>query len=111
MDLLRHGTRNNPIHADDRDGAPVTTRANRLPKRVRAIGLDADQLCQACITGSYPTPCGRVLAQEAVENYRRGVSTRTYDTFGQPQRGDGEGRSEKRVKAVSPGPQSAADPG
>lgn len=46
----------------------------------RAIGLDADQLCQACITGEYPTAWGQRLAQVAVENHRDGVEGRTYDT-------------------------------
>ena len=45
----------------------------------RAIGLDADQLCQACITGEYPTPCGARLA-EAHENHLAGRCGRTYDT-------------------------------
>jgi amidophosphoribosyltransferase len=31
----------------------------------RAIGFDADQLCQACITGKYPTPYGQKLYQIA----------------------------------------------
>jgi amidophosphoribosyltransferase len=46
----------------------------------RAIGLDADQLCRACITGEYPTPCGHRLAQQARDNDRNGVSGRTYET-------------------------------
>jgi len=33
----------------------------------RAIGLDPTQLCQACITGEYPTPCGQRLAELAQE--------------------------------------------
>lgn len=48
----------------------------------RAIGLDADQLCQACITGEYPTPCGQKLAEEALENDREGVAGRTYEHSG-----------------------------
>jgi len=32
----------------------------------RAIGKSADQLCQACITGQYPTPCGQQLYQLAI---------------------------------------------
>ncbi len=47
----------------------------------RAIGLDRDQLCQACITGEYPTPCGKQLALRAADNHRRGVCGRTYDTL------------------------------
>jgi len=32
----------------------------------RAIGFDADQLCQACITGEYPTQYGQKLYQIAL---------------------------------------------
>ncbi|MHC4405196.1 MAG: amidophosphoribosyltransferase, partial [Planctomycetota bacterium] len=46
----------------------------------RAIGLDADQLCQACITGKYPTPCGQELYQIAVDRDRTDVEGRTYET-------------------------------
>lgn len=48
----------------------------------RAIQKDSDQLCQACITGRYPTPCGHDLYQIALENDRSGNSdpnTRTYE--------------------------------
>ena len=48
----------------------------------RAIGLDCDQLCQACITGKYPTPCGKRLALLAIENFRNGVGGRTYESGG-----------------------------
>ncbi len=57
----------------------------------RAIGLDADQLCQACITGQYPTPCGRRLAQIATENFHKGISGRAYETSG-----NGNGRNGKK---------------
>jgi len=46
----------------------------------RAIGLGANQLCQACITGRYPTPCGQQLAQIALDNHHKGVQGRTYET-------------------------------
>ncbi len=46
----------------------------------RAIGFDADQLCQACITGEYPTPCGQELYQVALGNARRNIDQRTYET-------------------------------
>lgn len=45
-----------------------------------AIGFDADQLCRACITGEYPTPCGQRLAEIAHENHRQGICGRTYET-------------------------------
>jgi amidophosphoribosyltransferase len=45
----------------------------------RAICLDADQLCRACITGQYPTPCGRELAKKAMDNFKNGVTGRTYE--------------------------------
>lgn len=46
----------------------------------RAIGLDSDQLCQACITAQYPTDAGRRLAAVAYDNHRNGVTCRTYET-------------------------------
>jgi amidophosphoribosyltransferase len=45
----------------------------------RAIGLGADHLCRACITGSYPTPCGQQLARVAMENDRNNITGRTYE--------------------------------
>ncbi len=45
----------------------------------RAIGFDAGELCRACITGEYPTPCGHRLAQLAAENHRNQVVGRTYE--------------------------------
>jgi amidophosphoribosyltransferase len=46
----------------------------------RAIGLDADQLCRACITGEYPTEAGCRLAAVAHANHRNGVTCRAYET-------------------------------
>lgn len=46
----------------------------------RAIGFDTDQLCQACITGEYPTPCGQELYQVALSNARSNILERTYET-------------------------------
>ncbi len=46
----------------------------------RGIGLPADQLCRACITGEYPTPCGQQLAAQSLENLRNCVDGRTYET-------------------------------
>ena len=45
----------------------------------RAIGFDADQLCQACITGEYPTPYGQKLYQIALQN-ADGCGGRTYES-------------------------------
>jgi amidophosphoribosyltransferase len=45
----------------------------------RAIQLDSDQLCQACITGEYPTPCGQELYQIALANARNNIRERTYE--------------------------------
>jgi amidophosphoribosyltransferase len=67
----------------------------------RAIGLDSDQLCQACITGRYPTPCGTRLAQTAVENFHNGVACRTYET-----RSHGNGRNGKKCAPPADGDQS-----
>lgn len=48
----------------------------------RAIGLDAGDLCQACITGDYPTPCGEELYQIAVRNSESANDgQRTYESL------------------------------
>jgi amidophosphoribosyltransferase len=46
----------------------------------RAIALDNDQLCQACITGDYPTPAGQELYQIALQNAAAGSLERTYES-------------------------------
>jgi amidophosphoribosyltransferase len=46
----------------------------------KAIGLDAGQLCQACITGEYPTPCGQRLANLARDHEDEPI--RTYERIG-----------------------------
>lgn len=45
----------------------------------QAIGLHCDRLCQACLTGQYPTPAGEQLYQLALTN-RNGNGCRTYET-------------------------------
>jgi amidophosphoribosyltransferase len=45
-----------------------------------AVGLDSDQLCQACITGEYPTPWGQELYQIALANGHDTSAQRTYES-------------------------------
>ncbi|MFM8282257.1 MAG: amidophosphoribosyltransferase, partial [Planctomycetaceae bacterium] len=45
----------------------------------RSIGLGGDQLCQACLTGRYPTVAGTRLYQIAVDQRARGHTGRTYE--------------------------------
>ena len=46
----------------------------------RAIGKPTSNLCQACITGQYPTPHGQKLYQIALENVGKADCTRrTYE--------------------------------
>ncbi len=49
----------------------------------RAVEKPGNQLCQACITGEYPTPCGQKLYHIALKNDRSenngGSSQRTYE--------------------------------
>jgi amidophosphoribosyltransferase len=48
----------------------------------RAIGKPKSELCQACITGDYPTPWGQKLYEVALDNYAReadGSAERTYE--------------------------------
>ena len=49
----------------------------------RAVDKPADQLCQACITGEYPTANGQQLYDIALNNYESssaGGAERTYET-------------------------------
>ena len=49
----------------------------------RAVEKPAEQICQACITGSYPTPAGQALYDIALNNFKssRDEGTqRTYET-------------------------------
>ena len=46
----------------------------------RAIGFPSDELCQACITGNYPTTCGQDLYQIALKNVDSKDSSRTYES-------------------------------
>jgi len=46
----------------------------------RSIGLPEDRLCQACLTGQYPTPTGDRLYQLALRNRAKGTANgRTYE--------------------------------
>jgi amidophosphoribosyltransferase len=46
----------------------------------RAIGISADHLCRACVTGKYPTECGQHLYQIALDNRGSKVDDRrTYE--------------------------------
>lgn len=45
----------------------------------RSIGFETDALCQACITGRYPTPAGERLYEIALGQVARGESGRTYE--------------------------------
>ncbi len=46
----------------------------------RAIAFDSDQLCQACITGEYPSKAGHDLYQIALANRTDGTQSRTYES-------------------------------
>ena len=52
----------------------------------RSVQFDADQLCQACITGEYPTPCGQDLYQIALTESKnddgKSGGKRTYERQG-----------------------------
>jgi amidophosphoribosyltransferase len=45
----------------------------------RCIGLDADHLCRACLTGEYPTPTGELLYELALRNNQGQANGRTYE--------------------------------
>ncbi len=50
-----------------------------LESVARAVGLPAEHLCQACLTGTYPTPTGEKLYQLALRNNGTAVNGRTYE--------------------------------
>jgi len=60
------------LGADSLRYLPVTSVA-------RATSFDSDQLCQACITGEYPTPHGQQLYQIALSKSGKGDVSRTYE--------------------------------
>jgi amidophosphoribosyltransferase len=43
----------------------------------RSIGFEASQLCQACLTGRYPTPAGERLYAIALSHTGRGEADRS----------------------------------
>jgi amidophosphoribosyltransferase len=45
----------------------------------RSIGFDAADLCEACLTGRYPTPAGERLYEIALGQTSRGGARRTYE--------------------------------
>ena len=46
----------------------------------KSIGFNSNELCQACITGQYPTTAGQNLYQIALENSNKGLpNQRTYE--------------------------------
>jgi amidophosphoribosyltransferase len=63
----------------------------------RAIGFDSDQLCQACITGKYPTEWGQKLYQVAIENKGK-KHKRTYE--GDDPTGNDEEEGDKPVAST-----------
>ena len=54
----------------------------KLDGLVKAIGFENGErkLCLGCLTGKYPTPKGNELVQIAVDNAKKGVTSRTYES-------------------------------
>lgn len=48
----------------------------------RAVDRPQNELCQACITGDYPTPAGQQLYDIAVQNDASGTNIRAYESAG-----------------------------
>jgi amidophosphoribosyltransferase len=47
----------------------------------RCIGIEADHLCRACLTGKYPTPTGEQLYQLSLRQRNGTVNSRTYEAL------------------------------
>jgi len=43
---------------------------------VRSIGIPKNDLCLGCLTGRYPTPCGRVTYCRALKDFKKGKTNR-----------------------------------
>jgi len=52
----------------------------RLESVARSIGFEDSELCQACLTGRYPTPAGERLYGIARGQATAGRTGRTYET-------------------------------
>ncbi|NDC62896.1 MAG: amidophosphoribosyltransferase [Planctomycetia bacterium] len=78
--FLRDGVLNEDAQAEmaARLGAD-SLRYLPLDSVARSIGLDAAELCQACLTGVYPTPAGERLYSIAVGQATAGRAGRTYE--------------------------------
>ena len=52
-----------------------------IPGLVSSIGLPKEELCMACLTGNYPTPCGQRLFEGAYHRFKKGIKEdrRTYE--------------------------------
>jgi len=43
-----------------------------IPGLVRSIGLPKEDLCLGCLTGKYPTPCGKATYLKALKDFKAG---------------------------------------
>jgi len=50
-----------------------------VPELGPCLGVDQDSLCTGCVTGKYPSECGRRLIRQARRNFRTGRAGRTYE--------------------------------
>ena len=57
-----------------------------IDSAMRAIGINPNHLCKACITCQYPTKWGRILSRESFEDYQSMLKDETGQTFGRPSR-------------------------
>jgi amidophosphoribosyltransferase len=56
-----------------------TLRYLPVPELGPCLGVDPDSICTGCVTGKYPTECGRQLIRQARKNFRSGRAGRTYE--------------------------------
>lgn len=80
-DFVPDGQLNEEVHADmARALGADSLRYLSVDAIARAIQLAPEQLCQACITGEYPTPAGQRLYRVALENIGHSSGERTYES-------------------------------
>jgi amidophosphoribosyltransferase len=83
--FIKDGPLTNELQAEmARDLGADSLRYLPVESVARAINLPSGELCQACITGQYPTPCGQQLYRIALASAGKGNSgARTYEQLAQ----------------------------
>ncbi|WP_231943683.1 amidophosphoribosyltransferase [Aeoliella mucimassa] len=80
-EFMREGAELEEIYAEmARELGADSLRYLPVDSIARAVARPQSDLCQACITGDYPTPAGQQLYDIALSNVGNGSTARTYES-------------------------------